>query len=121
VVTERDYDRDPDRFRLGSKLTATHLRAGVNLYERVAGLLAAPGVRHVLDLGCGQGALAAAVGGVCGEAKPQVIGLDASPTMLSAAPRPVVRADAVAVPFRDNVCRAPSRADEFSLRDRSDL
>jgi SAM-dependent methyltransferase len=103
VATERDYDREPDRFRLGSKLTATHLRAGLDLYERVAGLLAAPGVRHVLDLGCGQGALAAAVGRVCGEAKPRVIGLDASPAMLSAAPRPVVRADAVAVPFRDNV------------------
>jgi SAM-dependent methyltransferase len=103
VVTERDYDRDPDRFRVGSTLTATHLRAGPNLHQKVAGLLVAAGVRYVLDLGCGQGALAAAVDGGGGEAKPLVIGLDASPTMLSAAPRPVVRADAVAVPFRDNV------------------
>jgi SAM-dependent methyltransferase len=102
VAPERDYDSDPDRFRLGSKLTATHLRPGLNLYENIAGLLDEAGARHVLDLGCGQGALGTAVGRVCGDARPLVIGLDASPTMLSAAPPPVVRADAAAIPFRDN-------------------
>jgi SAM-dependent methyltransferase len=103
VPTRRDYDSDPDRFRLGSKLTATYLRPGFNLYERIAGLLAERGAQQVLDVGCGEGALAAAVEHLGGQAKPLVVGLDASATMLSAAPPPVVRADATAIPFQDNI------------------
>lgn len=61
MATRRDYDRDPDRFRLASELTATYLRPGISLYEKIAGLLAELGARRVLDLGCGAGALGAAV------------------------------------------------------------
>jgi SAM-dependent methyltransferase len=102
VATRRDYDSDPDRFRLGSKLTATYLRPGISLYEKIAGLLAERGAQQVLDLGCGEGALAAAVDHLSGVAKPLVVGLDASATMLAAAHPPVVRADATAIPFQDN-------------------
>jgi SAM-dependent methyltransferase len=102
VPTRHDYDSDPDRFRLGSKLTATYLRPGFSLYEKIAVLLAELGAQQVLDLGCGEGALAAAVDHLGGQAKPLVVGLDASATMLAAAPPPVVRADATAIPFQDN-------------------
>jgi ubiquinone/menaquinone biosynthesis C-methylase UbiE len=85
VATRRDYDSDPDRFRRGSKLTATYLRLGISLYDKIAGLLAERGAQLVLDLGCGEGALSAAVDHLSGQAKPLVVGLDASATMLSAA------------------------------------
>ena len=102
MATRPDYDSDPDRFRLASKLTATYLRPGISLYEKIAGLLAERGAQQVLDLGCGEGALGAAVDHLSGQAKPLVVGLDASATMLSAAPTPAVRADATAIPFQDN-------------------
>jgi SAM-dependent methyltransferase len=50
------------------------------------------GYEPVLDVGCGEAALA--------HARPGVIGLDRSPTMLGAAPRPLVRGDALALPFQ---------------------
>ena len=100
MATRRDYDSDPDRFRLGSKLTTTYLRPGISLYEKIARLLAERGAQQVLDLGCGEGALGAAADHLCGQAKPQMVGLDASATVLSAAPPPVVRADATAIPSR---------------------
>jgi SAM-dependent methyltransferase len=103
VATKRDYDSAPGRFRLGSEVTATHLRPGVSLYEKAAGLLAERGARQVLDLGCGEGALGAAVRRTFDEVKPLIVGLDASATMLSAVPPPVVRADATAIPFQDKV------------------
>jgi SAM-dependent methyltransferase len=84
-----DYDRDPERFRTGQRVTARYARA--DLYAEVAGRL--QGHDPILDLGCGEGALAAAI--------PGVIGLDRSPTMLAAAPPPVVRGDAIALPIRD--------------------
>jgi SAM-dependent methyltransferase len=102
VATRRDYDSDPDRFRLATKLTATYLRPGINLYDKIAGLLAERGAQQVLDLGCGEATLGAAVDHLSGQAKPLVVGLDASATMLSAAPPPAVRADATAIPFQDN-------------------
>ncbi len=102
MATRPDYDSDPDRFRLASKLTATYLRPGISLYEKIAGLLAERGAQQVLDLGCGEGTLGAAVDHLSGQAKPLVVGLDASATMLSAAPPPAVRADATAIPFQDN-------------------
>ena len=103
MATRRDYDSDPNRFRLGSQLTARHLRPGINLHEKIAGLLADLGMRRVLDLGCGEGALLDALQSLCGADGPLTIGLDASATMLSAVRPPVVRADAAAIPFRDNV------------------
>jgi methylase of polypeptide subunit release factors len=78
VATRRDYDSDPDRFRRGSRLAATYLRPGISLYDTITGLLAQRGAQHVLDLGCGEGALAAAVDHLSGQAKPLVVGLDAN-------------------------------------------
>jgi SAM-dependent methyltransferase len=52
------------------------------------------GHEPVLDVGCGEGALAHAL--------PGVIGLDRSPTMLAAAPPPSVRGDALALPCHSN-------------------
>jgi SAM-dependent methyltransferase len=102
VATERDYDTDPDRYRLGTEVTAAHLRPGSTLYETIAALLGERDVRRVLDLGCGEGALGAAVAALF-PVPPTVVGLDASATMLAAVPPPVVRADACALPFRANV------------------
>lgn len=102
MATQRDYDSDPDRFRLGTRVTASHLRAGTTLYEKIAGLLAKHGAARVLDLGCGEGALGRAVAAAFEDA-PDVVGMDASATMLAAVPPPVVHADATALPFRDNV------------------
>ena len=70
-------------------MTATLLRPEISLYVKIAGLRAEGDARCVLDLGCSAGALGAAVGRSFGEAKPLVIGMDASPTMLSAVPAPV--------------------------------
>jgi SAM-dependent methyltransferase len=86
---EPDYDRDPERFRTGQRVTARYARA--DLYAEIAGRLR--GHDPVLDLGCGEGALGAARAGV--------IGLDCSPTMLAAAPGPRILGDAVALPVPD--------------------
>ena len=69
---ELDYDRDPERFRTGQCVTARHARA--DLYAEIAGRLR--GHDPVLDLGCGERALATAF--------PGVVGLDRSATMLAA-------------------------------------
>ena len=81
-----DYDSDPDRFRTGKRVTARYARA--DLYAEVAARLR--GHEPILDVGCGEGALAAEALGV--------IGLDRSPTMLASAPRPSVQGDAAALP-----------------------
>jgi SAM-dependent methyltransferase len=86
---QSDYDRDPERFRTGQRVTASYARA--DLYREVAARVR--GHDPVLDLGCGEGALASAL--------PGVIGLDRSPTMLAAAPPPTLRGDALALPFSD--------------------
>jgi SAM-dependent methyltransferase len=84
-----DYDTDPDRFRTGQRVTREHARA--DLYDEIARQLA--GRARVLDVACGEGAVA--------RARPGVIGLDRSPTMLSAAPDPRLQGDARALPFAD--------------------
>jgi SAM-dependent methyltransferase len=86
---EPDYDRDPERFRTGQRVTARYARA--DLYAEIAGRL--QGHEPILDVGCGEGALAAAL--------PGVLGLDRSCTMLAASPPPAVLGDAVALPFAD--------------------
>jgi SAM-dependent methyltransferase len=86
---QSDYDRDPERFRTGQRVTARYARA--DLYRDVAARVR--GHDPVLDLGCGEGALAEALTGV--------IGLDRSPTMLAAAPPPTVLGDGRALPVRD--------------------
>src|SRR5688572_18976322 len=89
-----DYDRDPDRFRTGRD---TALRYGVStdVHEPIAARLIAEGLRPVLDVGCGDGAL----GRPLLRAGVPWIGLDLSATLLRDAPRPAIRADATVLPF----------------------
>jgi SAM-dependent methyltransferase len=93
-ATRRDYDDDPERFRAGARLTVDHGAPGADLHHRIGDLLRGSGARHVLDVGCGEGALRAAL-----TADVRVVGLDTSATMLAAVPPPKVRADAAALPF----------------------
>jgi SAM-dependent methyltransferase len=95
VAVPPDYDADPDRYRLGLRVTESFARPGANLYRTIAGALAAAGARTVLDIGCGEGVLGAAVA----DAGVRVVGLDRSATLLASAPRPAVRGDAGALPF----------------------
>lgn len=96
MTTPFDYDRDPERFRLAGRVTQQHLVASRNLYQRLAGALATVRPRWILDVGCGEGALRAALPAPL---QARVVGLDASATMLSAHPPPVLQADAAALPF----------------------
>jgi SAM-dependent methyltransferase len=100
VTTPFDYDADPRRFRLASRLTREHLLAEHSLYELLAGVLAGLGARRILDIGCGEGALRSALPTGL---RPWLVGLDASATMLAAHPPPVVQADANALPFQPAV------------------
>lgn len=96
MPTPRDYDTDPERYRLGMRLTAARCAPGVNLQARIVEHLLAAGVTTVLDAGCGDGALA-----VAAAACPlRVIGLDAAVPMVTAARAhgPVVRGDITALP-----------------------
>ncbi len=90
-----DYDRDPVRFLTGRRVVVSYGLAG-DVHADVAERLRARRLLPVLDLGCGDGALARAVGPGW-----QWVGLDRSLTMLRRAPQPVVRGDARRLPFRD--------------------
>jgi SAM-dependent methyltransferase len=90
-----DYDRDPTRFLTGRQVVDSYGLAG-DVHVTVAGRLRASSLQPILDVGCGDGALARALGRDW-----QWIGLDSSPTMLRRAPRPIVRGDAERLPFRD--------------------
>jgi SAM-dependent methyltransferase len=97
MPTPRDYDTDPERYRLGMRLTAARCAPGVNLQARIVEHLLAAGVTTVLDAGCGDGTLA-----VAAAACPlRVIGLDAAVPMVTAARAhgPVVRGDITALPL----------------------
>jgi SAM-dependent methyltransferase len=95
MPTPFDYDRDPDRFRRASRLTRRHLTGTPSLYAHLAELLLELDPRRILDIGCGEGALRAALPAAL---KVRLVGLDASATMLAGHPPPVVRADAAALP-----------------------
>ncbi|MFP3961190.1 class I SAM-dependent methyltransferase [Actinomadura fulvescens] len=113
-----DYDDDPERFRLGSRITERHLSAP-SLYEHLATRLT--GRSTIVDIGCGEGALAAALAAATpaalpllarvspgpaealGSAPRRLVGVDASATMLGAHPRPVVQAEAARLPFAADV------------------
>jgi SAM-dependent methyltransferase len=97
MPTPFDDDRQPDRFRLASRVTSRHLTASRSLYARLAEVLAELDARRILDIGCGEGALRAALPG---HLQPRLVGLDASATMLAGHPPPVVQADAAALPVR---------------------
>jgi SAM-dependent methyltransferase len=60
VPTPRDYDTDPGRYRLGMRLTTAHGALGADLHARIVRLLLDAEAVRVLDVGCGDGALAAA-------------------------------------------------------------
>jgi len=99
VTTPLDYDANPERFRLATRVTRQHLTAP-SLYELLAEALAELEPRRILDIGCGEGALRAALPA---RLAPRTVGLDASATMLGAHPPPVVRADATTLPFAGGV------------------
>jgi SAM-dependent methyltransferase len=80
-----DYDSDPGRWR--------SWQSPVDVHEEIAVDLAGP----VLDVGCGDGRLAAALAG-----RVTWVGADASAAQLAANPfRPLVQADMGALPFAD--------------------
>jgi SAM-dependent methyltransferase len=103
MTVPRDYDARPERYRLGMALARTHTRG--DLYAEVATLLQRAPARLILDVGCGEGILTTAVT-AAGMRGARVVGLDASATMLRAHPGPKIRADAAALPFRNNVLDA---------------
>ena len=93
-----DYDSDPERFRLAARVTRKYLIGARSLHDHIAAKLLNDGPSHVLDIGCGEGALSHAL-----PAAPpfRIVGLDASAALLHAHPGPRLRADALRLPFRD--------------------
>jgi SAM-dependent methyltransferase len=89
-----DYDERPERFRLARSVLRRHAGRG-DIHADVARRVLAEGLTPVLDVGCGEGELARHL------PEGEWVGLDSSPTMLAAAPGPVVEADATALPFPD--------------------
>jgi SAM-dependent methyltransferase len=89
-----DYDCDPGRFRTAREVQRCHGLAP-DVHERVARRLLAERVTPVLDVGCGEGALARHL------PRRTWVGLDSSPAMLGRAPQPNVLGDARALPFPD--------------------
>jgi SAM-dependent methyltransferase len=100
MTTPFDYDSDPERFRLAARVTQQHLTGARSLYAHLAEVLAGVHTRPILDIGCGEGALRAALPA---QLRWRIIGLDASGTMLCGHAPPVVQADAAALPFRADV------------------
>ena len=95
----RDYDVDPDRYRLGMQVTGKYLDpAQTPLQERIWQLLPDRGEEIIADVGCADGALAAAR--PAGR-RALLAGFDLSAAMTRAHPPPAVRADATALPLRD--------------------
>jgi SAM-dependent methyltransferase len=96
MPTPFDYDQDPERFRLATRVTEQHLGGSPSFSAYLAEVLLAADAQRVLDIGCGEGALSAALPP---RLRSRLVGLDASATMLGAHPPPVVQADAAALPF----------------------
>ena len=91
-----DYDTHPERFRVNS-LAAKQFGLAEDVHEDVADRFAKEGAERVLDVGCGQGRLLS----LLRDAGIATVGLDASPTMLSAASGARVFGDARMLPFPD--------------------
>ena len=91
----RDYDVNPGRFRLGACVTDRYLTGVEGIHAHIVGMLRGAGAQLVADIGCGEGALAAAARSL----RIRVVGIDASPVMLTASPDPRVQADAQRLPF----------------------
>lgn len=94
-----DYDASPARYRLGAEVTRRYADAATTpLHERIWQLLPERQDELVVDVGCADGALAAArPPGRAG----QLVGLDSSAVLLRDHPRPSLRADAAALPLRN--------------------
>lgn len=90
-----DYDHDPGRFAANQAATAEFSRVG-DVHGPVARRLARTGAATVLDLGGGTGTLAHAL---AAEGVRTVV-VDAA-VHVARSPRPAVRADLRALPFRD--------------------
>ncbi|MGH3244464.1 MAG: hypothetical protein ACRDNL_29100, partial [Spirillospora sp.] len=52
-----DYDSDPERFRLASRVTRKYLIGARSLHDHIAAKLLHGEPSRVLDIGCGEGAL----------------------------------------------------------------
>jgi SAM-dependent methyltransferase len=100
MTTPFDYDRNPERFRLAARVTKQHLTMARSLHDHLAEVLVGVRAQRILDIGCGEGALGAALPPLL---RSRLVGLDASGTMLRANPPPVVQADATALPFLADV------------------
>lgn len=85
-----DYDSDPARSRAFTPPTDVH--------EPVAERLVRERLVPIVDVGCGRGRLAQALGD---SAQIHWIGVDPSPAQVADAPRPVVRGDGRLLPIRD--------------------
>jgi SAM-dependent methyltransferase len=99
-----DYDTNPARYRLGMQVTDRYLDPRTtSLYRRIWQLLPGRADLLIADVGCADGALAAArPNGRAGK----LVGLDLSAVLLRAHPEPAVLADAIALPLRDHVVSA---------------
>jgi SAM-dependent methyltransferase len=96
VALPLDYDERPERFLTGRAVVQEYVPGG-DIHRYVAERLVAERFARILDVGCGDGELARQLAGTsC-----RWIGLDLSPTVLARAPAPVVRGNAVALPFPD--------------------
>jgi SAM-dependent methyltransferase len=91
-------DSDPERFRLAGRVTRKYLIGARSLHDHVAMKLLDAGASLVLDIGCGEGALSAALPR---PAPVRIVGLDASPALLRAHPGARVCGDALRLPFPD--------------------
>ena len=89
-----DYDERPERFHTARSVQRRH-GAAADVHAAVARRFLDEGLTPVLDVGCGEGELARHL------PEGAWVGVDSSPTMLAEAPRPVVEADATALPYDD--------------------
>lgn len=80
-----------------------------SLYDRVAAMLVDLHVGVVLDVGCADGVLRAALS----LSGPHLVGVDASAILLRDHPAPVVRADTASLPFADDVFDAVTALNVF--------
>lgn len=92
-----DYDLNPGRFLEGQAVTREFGLVQKDVYGVVAEQLTAEQLTPVLDLGCGDGRLAAALTST----EIRWVGADSSISLLRRAPRPAVLADARRLPFAD--------------------